>query len=191
MTDTTAVYVGQYYVTQIAIEAMYDKGCLTPQGLRRFAEEICLMSTFSHPNVVALVGFAYQKNHPVPLLAATEFLPGGNLASFLRNTPDLPWCTKARLALDIVNALVYLHHTLAVIHRDVKTQHVLLNWPRAILAGFGVAMWTDVCAVLPSLPGVSQATHSQPTKSPEQCTQSPRMCHFRGHTQSIQTCIVE
>ncbi|KAF0713342.1 hypothetical protein As57867_004383, partial [Aphanomyces stellatus] len=27
-----------------------------------------------------------------------------------------------------------------------------------------VAMWTDVCAVLPSLPGVSQATHSQPTK---------------------------
>ncbi|KAF0687457.1 Aste57867_20794 [Aphanomyces stellatus] len=139
MTDTTAVYVGQYYVTQIAIEAMYDKGCLTPQGLRRFAEEICLMSTFSHPNVVALVGFAYQKNHPVPLLAATEFLPGGNLASFLRNTPDLPWCTKARLALDIVNALVYLHHTLAVIHRDVKTQHVLLNWPRAIVPSFGVS----------------------------------------------------
>ncbi|KAF0709826.1 hypothetical protein As57867_005727, partial [Aphanomyces stellatus] len=54
---------------------------------------------------------------------------------------------------------VYINGENVARNTTVGSQGLFMN----VLAK-NVAMWTDVCAVLPSLPGVSQATHSQPTK---------------------------
>ncbi|KAF0712917.1 Aste57867_4602 [Aphanomyces stellatus] len=139
-TTSTIVYYGQYYAREVAIKTFRAGARPTQDAVNQFADEIRLMSTFNHPNIVKLVGFACLSNVDT-LTAVTEFLPQGNLATFLVENPDLEWANKAPLALDIVQALQYLHVLLepVVIHRDLKTHNVLLDWPHAKLSGFGVS----------------------------------------------------
>ncbi|KAF0687456.1 Aste57867_20793 [Aphanomyces stellatus] len=139
-TTTTIVYYGQYYAREVAIKTFRAGARPTQDAVNQFADEIRLMSTFNHPNIVKLVGFACLSN-VTTLAAITEYLPQDNLEAFLHAHPGLGWSEKAPLALDIAQALRYLHVLLdpAVIHRDLKTQNVFLDWPHAKLSGFGVS----------------------------------------------------
>ncbi|RHY94937.1 hypothetical protein DYB35_000127 [Aphanomyces astaci] len=136
------VYFGRYNhklvvaVKTITLDHVHDH-----EIVDAFAEEIRLMASFHHPNVVALLGFAWDSVSLGSLMAVTEYLSQGNLSRFLTDNPALHWDLKASLALDVARALQYLHGLLQpkVIHRDIKPKNILLDWPSAKLSGFGVS----------------------------------------------------
>lgn len=114
------------------------------ENVKDFMGDIALSSMLQHPNVVALVGF-YNWNSiatgeaassPV---AVSEFMACGDLATLLKLTTSGPnalqWLkatsfsrSKADIALDVMNALVYLHsRTPSVLPQSLKAQKVLLT----------------------------------------------------------------
>ncbi|TDH71214.1 uncharacterized protein CCR75_005993 [Bremia lactucae] len=146
---------------------------LAQQQLYRqaFAADISLSASLLHPRIVAFLGFydpsqfVYDITSPTtpshliqPAAqpsAVTEFLPNGDLRTLLslrpRNAQEFGWFhsvsvprPKAHLALDIVDALVYLHSRSADVNtllhpRQLKAQRVFLSEHcDAKLCAFGV-----------------------------------------------------
>jgi serine/threonine protein kinase len=64
---------------------------------------------------------------------------GGDLLELLKTNHPLGWKFRVKIALDIANALKYLHR-LNLIHRDIKSSNMLLdhNWT-CKLSDFGMA----------------------------------------------------
>ncbi|KAG6594285.1 TKL protein kinase [Phytophthora cinnamomi] len=136
-----------------------------------FMADISLSASLLHPRIVAFVGFfdptqcVYDLDSPSSPSemvrqasqpsAVTEYMPNGDLRTLLtlrpRNVHDFGWFhsisvpkTKAHLALDVVDALVYLHSRPAGVNSSLhppqlKAQRVLLSESGdAKLCAFGV-----------------------------------------------------
>ncbi|ETP30866.1 TKL protein kinase [Phytophthora nicotianae P10297] len=132
-----------------------------------FMADISLSVSLLHPRIVAFIGFydptqrVYDLDSPTSPShivqqsaqpsAVTEYMPNGDLRGLLtlrpRNAQDFGWFhsvsvpkTKAHLALDIVDALVYLHSRPPSLHPpQLKAQRVLLSeLCDAKLCAFGV-----------------------------------------------------
>ncbi|OWZ08502.1 TKL protein kinase [Phytophthora megakarya] len=92
-----------------------------------FMEEIKLMSKLDHPNIVAFVGAAWTTKSNFQALF--EFVENGDLHSYL--APSLPryWTrAKLQLAVDVVEALVYIHaFTPSLVHQNLNSHNVLIT----------------------------------------------------------------
>ncbi|KAL3575190.1 hypothetical protein D5086_023291 [Populus alba] len=76
-----------------------------------------------------------------------EYMEGGSLEDIISDRMRLPWRRRIDIAIDVGQALVYLHHecSLAIVHRDVKASNVLLDKDgRARVTDFGLARFVDV-----------------------------------------------
>lgn len=125
-----------------------------PRAISDFVAEIRLCASLAHPRVVAFLGLTWSTL--ADLAMVLEYMPNGDLAQLLKRHRDaahrseLSWTssggstatvsrTKLALAMDVVDALVYLHSA-GIVHRDLKAQNVLLSsaW-EAKLTDFGVS----------------------------------------------------
>ncbi|EGZ05422.1 hypothetical protein PHYSODRAFT_533809 [Phytophthora sojae] len=123
--------------------------------LQRFTREIRLYASLNHPKIVAFRGISWSSLADLSLVI--EYMPNGDLAQFLERQRMLDsqrrgwnWTTeedsgfahsKLTVALDIADALVYLHSFAEpIMHRDLKAQNVLLSnkWV-AKISDFGVS----------------------------------------------------
>jgi len=69
-----------------------------------------------------------------------EFMDKGTFSDLLSLKGKFPEPVLGRLSLDILRGLEYLHHTLHLIHRDIKPQNILVNTQGVVkLADFGVS----------------------------------------------------
>jgi serine/threonine protein kinase len=112
---------------------------------RHIQGELELLSSgaLNHPNLIRYHGVAIQPGpgSSTVILIVTEFMNGGDLRSVLRRVDvPLPWSLRVRIGRDIAAALAHLHDTAGVVHRDIKTENVLLDerW-RCVLADYGFA----------------------------------------------------
>ncbi|KAL3661809.1 hypothetical protein V7S43_013103 [Phytophthora oleae] len=100
-----------------------------------------MAAKFDHPNVVKLIGAAWTVESD--LQALSEYMVGGDVREFLiyPQTPRIWTARKLQIALDVVEALVYLHSFIhPVVHRDLKSRNILLSKEmRAKLTDFGVS----------------------------------------------------
>lgn len=113
--------------------------------LKEFAQEVEIVTTLNHNNIISLSGFCLEGNH---LLLVYDFLSRGSLEENLHgNKKDynsFGWQERYRVAVGVAEALDYLHNGCAqsVIHRDVKSSNILLSDDfEAQLSDFGLASW--------------------------------------------------
>ena len=98
---------------------------------RRMLREVCLMSTMRHPLVSSAVdAWTWKPPAPQPLQLCIVSRYGGNsLAAFLskyNSAKPLPEPTARSIMQQLAAATCYLH-SVAIIHRDIKSENVLVQ----------------------------------------------------------------
>ncbi|CAH8261041.1 unnamed protein product [Arabidopsis lyrata] len=111
------------------------------QAEDEFCREIELLARLHHRHLVALKGFCNKKNER---FLVYEYMENGSLKDHLHSTekPPLSWETRMKIAIDVANALEYLHFYCdpPLCHRDIKSGNILLDENFvAKLADFGLA----------------------------------------------------
>ncbi|PUZ67719.1 hypothetical protein GQ55_3G457600 [Panicum hallii var. hallii] len=113
--------------------------------------EIKLISSVSHPNLVRLLGCCLDRGEQILVY---EYVPNGTLSQHLldgggegggRGRSRLPWRARLGVAAETAAAIAYLHGMRPpIFHRDVKSSNILLDGGlRPKLADFGLSRAVD------------------------------------------------
>ncbi|KAG9411008.1 hypothetical protein AC1031_016663 [Aphanomyces cochlioides] len=135
----------------VAMKQLLPSKAKDAKAVQAFVQEIRFAIQLDHPKIVKLIGVTWSTTADVAVLS--EFMPRGDLTSCLKKDlkkshRQLDWdaafsksgCSKTRIAVDIVDALVYLHSFQpTTLHRNVSSRCILLNdaWD-AKLHNFGI-----------------------------------------------------
>jgi len=115
----------------IAVKVMLHRG-RQEEEVKELENEIKLMRSLDHPNIVRYLGCDTDEDS---LYIFQEWVPGGSIASMLKQYGPLSEPVVKRYLAQILHGLAYLHDN-RVVHRDVKGGNVLVN-------EFGVAKLAD------------------------------------------------
>ncbi|KAH7673636.1 Non-specific serine/threonine protein kinase protein, partial [Dioscorea alata] len=115
------------------------------QGMREFIAEIVTLGRLRHRNLVQLLGYSRRKGE---LLLVYNYMPNGSLGKSLhcKDKPALNWSQRLHIIKGVASGLQYLHEDWeqVVIHRDIKTNNVLLDSElNGRLGDFGLARLYD------------------------------------------------
>lgn len=103
--------------------------------------EIKLISSVSHPNLVRLLGCSIEHGEQILVY---EFMPNGTLCQHLQREKHhgLPWAIRLTIATETAHAIAYLHSAIKppIYHRDIKSSNILLDQNfKAKVADFGLS----------------------------------------------------
>ncbi|CAN4104461.1 unnamed protein product [Withania somnifera] len=114
--------------TVIAVKQLSSK---SKQGTQEFLNEIGMISSVQHPNLVKLYGCCIQGNQ---LLLVYEYMENNCVSRALFGKGPickmkLDWSARKKICLGIAKGLAYLHEELSpkIVHRDIKTSNILLD----------------------------------------------------------------
>ncbi|KAH7302399.1 hypothetical protein KP509_23G070400 [Ceratopteris richardii] len=110
------------------------------QGIQQVVNEVKVLTTVKHPNLVQLLGCCLEYGDP---LLVYEYVPNGTLAEHLQGKrgTHLSWSCRISIATETAQALTYLHSLdPPIYHRDVKSSNILLDFNfTAKVADFGLS----------------------------------------------------
>ncbi|XP_010007609.1 PREDICTED: mitogen-activated protein kinase kinase kinase 19 [Nestor notabilis] len=108
----------------------------TEKEYQKFHEEVDLLKTLKHINIVTYLGTCLEDNI---LSIFMEFVPGGSISSIIHRFGPLPEIVLCKYTKQILQGVAYLHDN-RVVHRDIKGNNVMLM-PNGIvkLIDFGCA----------------------------------------------------
>ncbi|KAL8205173.1 hypothetical protein R6Q57_008724 [Mikania cordata] len=120
------VYKAQFIDGSVVAVKHMDK--VSEQAVEEFCREILLLARLHHRHLVALKGFCIEKHERFLMY---EYMANGSLKDHL-HTPGvapLSWHTRIQIAIDVANALEYLHFYCdpPLCHRDIKSSNILLD----------------------------------------------------------------
>jgi serine/threonine protein kinase len=137
------VYEGWFQGQQVAIKKLQAASFRHTDMVARFRDEIYLLSTVTHPNVLVFVGAVIERSSG-NLCLVTELCRTGNLEDYLRSGKRIPWSARIQMASDIARGMHYLHGRAGIIQRDLKTANLLLDdFRRVKIADFGLSRAID------------------------------------------------
>ncbi|KAF4317557.1 hypothetical protein BBO99_00003292 [Phytophthora kernoviae] len=147
------VWVGRMRGEIVAVKRLIHDRRHEMRELEDFATEIQLMASFSHANVLGLLGVAWTKLENMCLIM--QYMERGDLQQVLQHNnrktqynqsnnsiDEFSWAShKAKIARDISCGLEYLHGlNPTVVHRDLKSKNVLIGDNFEVKLGdFGVS----------------------------------------------------
>ncbi|GER25107.1 kinase [Striga asiatica] len=106
--------------------------------IQQVMNEIRLLSSVSHPNLVRLLGFCIDHGEHILVY---EYMPNGTLAQHLQRERGsiLPWTVRLTIASETARAIAHLHST-PIFHRDIKSSNILLDYDfKSKVADFGLS----------------------------------------------------
>lgn len=115
---------------------------ITSTDFDKLTLETKILKTIKHPNVLQLYHVLEQKPK---IYLISEYIPCGELAFLLQQSPKLGEETARGIFLDILQALKHIH-SLGVAHLDIKPQNIMLSkngGSTAKLIDFGFARFYD------------------------------------------------
>ncbi|KAJ4823480.1 hypothetical protein Tsubulata_037498 [Turnera subulata] len=118
------VFKGKLDHTPVAIKVLRPDAA---QGKKQFQQEIEVLSTIRHPNMVLLLGACPEYGTLV-----YEYMDNGSLEDRLfrkDNKPPLSWRKRFKIAAEIATALLFLHQAKPepLVHRDLKPANILVD----------------------------------------------------------------
>lgn len=136
------LYKGTYDGEDVAIKLLerpednVDKANFLEQ---QFQQEVMMLADKKHPNIVRFIGACYK---PMVWCIVTEYAKGGSVRQFLskrRDKKSVPLKLAVKQALDVAKGMEFVHGV-GVIHRDLKSDNLLIASDRSIkIADFGFA----------------------------------------------------
>ncbi|XP_072962707.1 serine/threonine-protein kinase STY13 isoform X1 [Typha angustifolia] len=105
---------------------------------QQFVQEVMMLATLKHPNIVRFIGACRKR---IVWCIVTEYAKGGSVRQFLmrRQHKLVPLKLAVKQALDVARGMAYVHG-LGFIHRDLKSDNLLISADKSIkIADFGVA----------------------------------------------------
>ncbi|XP_057958880.1 serine/threonine-protein kinase STY13-like [Malania oleifera] len=135
------LYRGTYNGEDVAIKLLETPENSLEKALvmeQQFQQEVMMLATLKHPNIVRFIG-ACRK--PMVWCIVTEYAKGGSVRQFLmkRQNRSVPLKLAVKQALDVARGMAYVHG-LGFIHRDLKSDNLLISADKSIkIADFGVA----------------------------------------------------
>ncbi|KAI6691511.1 hypothetical protein NL676_028339 [Syzygium grande] len=123
---------------EVAVKHLYENNL---KRVEQFMNEVEILTRLRHPNLVTLFGCTSRRSRE--LLLVYEYIPNGTVADHLfgkrSGTSPIPWRIRLNMAIESADALAYFHAS-DVIHRDVKTNNILLDHSfRVKVADFGLS----------------------------------------------------
>uniref|UniRef100_M4BEY6 Protein kinase domain-containing protein n=1 Tax=Hyaloperonospora arabidopsidis (strain Emoy2) TaxID=559515 RepID=M4BEY6_HYAAE len=148
------VFLAKYQGRPVVVKKILPEKAADDRCLSAFIEEIKLISSLSHAKIVRFIGVSWSMLSDMAVLM--DYMPNGDLDMLLKQQHDrqelypqeFDWYqnssvlpAKASIALDVLEAIVYLHSFPSpIIHRDLKSKNVLLSSSyEAKLSDFGVS----------------------------------------------------
>lgn len=103
---------------------------------KTFLKEVKVMRSLDHPHVLRFIGVLYKDKK---LNLITEFIEGGTLKDFIRDTDPFPWEQRVSFAKSIASGMAYLH-SMSIIHRDLNSHNCLVKLDNTVVvADFGLS----------------------------------------------------
>eukprot|EP01065_Artemidia_motanka_P016538 TRINITY_DN20191_c0_g1_i1.p1 TRINITY_DN20191_c0_g1~~TRINITY_DN20191_c0_g1_i1.p1 ORF type:complete len:747 (+),score=167.34 TRINITY_DN20191_c0_g1_i1:145-2241(+) len=132
------VYLGMNRATGelLAVKQMPLSGLVRPDAVGQLQQEVDLLASLRHGNIVRYVGADRTPDHFVILM---EFVPGGSILTLLKKFGAFSEQVIRSYMVQILAGLRFLHHN-DVIHADVKCANILVTQDgRAKVSDFGAA----------------------------------------------------
>lgn len=137
---------------------LYGKVFAVKQAKGDVKEELKILQTVSHANIIKLAGISTDVDDNFFLVF--EFAENGSLDKWLHSKSSssnsvsfLSWRQRLNIALDVASGLQYMHeHTRpSIVHRDIRTSNILLNAHfKAKISNFSMAKPATVGITLKS-----------------------------------------
>lgn len=130
---------------EVAWNSLHIKDYETAQEERvTYLEEIQLLKSISHPNIIELYDFWFTDNNFVFI---TELMTSGTLRDYIRNVKDMNIKIIRKWSKQILEGIFYLHNlNPMIIHRDIKCENIFVNGATGIvkIGDLGIAKKKDI-----------------------------------------------
>jgi len=148
----------------VVVKILTDDSCRDADAKARFLQEARLAGGFQHENIVSVFDYGEFDGKPFIVM---EYLKGEDLRDAIRNGHLDGMNERLRIALNIAQALDYVHER-AIVHRDIKPENIhIASGGRVKLMDFGIAKTADL-----SLTRTGMAMGTPYYMSPEQISGS-------------------
>ncbi|KAL6325582.1 hypothetical protein AAG906_023427 [Vitis piasezkii] len=130
----------------VALKKLHSWEREDPTYLKSFENEVQMLSTIQHRNIVKLHGFCL---HNRCMFLVYKYMEKGSLYCMLRDeveVVELDWIKRVNVVKSIASALSYMHHdyVMPIIHRDISSNNILLDSKlEACVSDFGTARLLD------------------------------------------------